>query len=547
MPVDLFPFDPTSSLPSRAASHVARPLLSRLPPIKRLLTVYRTARDGAPQAFAERILDTMKITVALRRGSLDMIPGAGPVIVAANHPHGAADGLALLSLVRQVRPDVRLLANRLLAAIPELREACCFVDPFSRPAAAARSRPGLRSALRWLRQGGTLIVFPAGEVARCTGADGVPCERAWLDTTGRLALATGASIVPAFIDGRNSPLFYRAARLHPLLATALLPLEFDRIRGARVSVSLAPALTSAADARGPTDRARQASAALGSLDCGTEVAALPPSALLIDAGQYAVYCARAHEMPRTLDEIGRLRAITYRAAGEGTGEAIDLDAFDADYLHLFAWDRRERQVVGAYRIGVVSEIVRRHGLAGLYTRTLFEYGPKLLEALGPALELGRSFVRPEYQRHHQPLLLLWRGIGAFVARHPEHRMLFGPVSISARYCDASHALLTAFLEQHHLDPSLARLVTPKHPRPHAPVHGRAIPADTDQADRQIREIERDGKPMPVLLRHYLKLRARALSFSVDPGFGHVLDALMAVDLTEVPANVRRRYLGAQAA
>jgi putative hemolysin len=287
--------------------------------------------------------------------------------------------------------------------------------------------------------------------------------------------------------------------------------------------------------------------ALGRTSCEIEIAGLPPDALLVDANRYRVYCASARDIPRTLDEIGRLRAIAFRAAGEGTGADVDLDAFDAEYHHLFSWDRVERRIVGAYRIGVVSEIVSRRGVAGLYTRTLFDYGPNLLEALGPALELGRSFVSPAYQRNHQALLLLWRGIGAFLSRRPEHRVLFGPVSISANYSNASHALLTAFLEQNHLDPSLARLVRPRHPRPRTITHDHAVPADTDQADRQIRQIESDGKPMPVLLRQYLKLHARALGFSVDPGFGHVLDALMAVNLTDVPPNILRRYLGPQAA
>jgi putative hemolysin len=549
MPVDPFPFDPPSSLPSRAAAYVARPLLSRLATVDGLLTIYREARQGPPDGFGDRVLSALNISIAADREMLDLIPASGPAIITANHPHGALDGLALLSVVRQVRRDVRLLANRLLSIVPELRPCCCFVDPFGGAAAVRRSLGGLREAHLLLRRGGAIVMLPAGEEAPRLAGDGVPVERAWLRTAARLAAATGAALIPAHIDGANSAGFYRAGRLHPLLRTALLPSEFLHKRNARVRVSFAPALKPAADPGGLTVTAQQASVALGRTTDSyeTEIATLPPEALLVDANRYGVYLARACEIPRTLGEIGRLRAIAFRAAGEGTGADVDLDAFDSEYLHLFAWDRVEQRIVGAYRLGVVSDIVRRRGVTGLYTRTLFDYGPKLLEALGPAVELGRSFVSPEYQRNHQALLLLWRGIGAFVSRNPEHRVLFGPVSISARYSDASHALLTAFLERNHLDPALARLVTPRHPRPRMSAHARAVPDDTDQADRQIRQIEGDGKPMPVLLRHYLKLHARALGFSVDPGFGHVLDALMAVNLTEVPPNILRRYLGAQVA
>jgi putative hemolysin len=558
MPVDIFPFDLPSSPRSRAA-HVARPLLSRLAGLSRLLTLYRDTRQGPVDTFGDRVLDALRIAITFDRSALDAIPRSEPVIVAANHPHGALDGLVLAALLRRVRPDVRVLANYLLSIVPELRASCFFVDPFDGRSAVARSLAGLRQSRRWLQNGGALIAFPAGEVAGTRGDDGVPIERPWSETVGRLAASTGATVLPAFIDGTNSSLFYRAGRLHPFLRTALLPRELLNKRGTRVHISLAAPFAPAAGAGELTARARDVVVGLAatsprlrasrhvaqaeSRTPGHEIDALSRDWLLVDAGRYRVYCARASEIPLTLAEIGRLRAIAYRAAGEGTAGEMDLDAFDRDYLHLFAWDRAEQRVIGAYRIGVVADIVRRRGVAGLYTRTLFDYGHDLIDALGPALELGRSFVRPEYQRNYQALLLLWRGIGAFLVRHPENRRLFGPVSISATYCDASHSLLAAFLEQNHLDASLARLISPKHPRPPNGRLSPVVPSGADEADRLIRELESDGKAMPVLLRQYLKLNACALGFSVDPEFGNVLDALMVVDLTTVRPNILRRYFG----
>jgi putative hemolysin len=541
MSVDHFPFDLPSSPCSRAA-YVARPLLSRLKGLSRLATLYCDTRQGPIDTFSDRVLDALEIAIAVDQDALDAVPESGPLIVAANHPHGALDGLALAALLRRVRPDVRVLANYLLSIVPELRASCFFVDPFDGRSAVARSLSGLRDSRRWLQNGGALITFPAGEVAGTRGKDGVPLERVWSETVGRLAASAGAALLPAFIRGANSSAFYRAGRLHPLLRTALLPRELLNKRGTRVHISLAAPLAPTVGARELTARAQDAVVALGT-SRETEIGRLPCSSLLVDSGRYRVYCARASEIPATLTEIGRLRALAYRAAGEGTGADVDLDGFDRDYLHLFAWDRSEQRVIGAYRIGVVSDIVRERGVDGLYTRTLFNYGQELVDALGPSLELGRSFVSPEYQRNYQALLLLWRGIGAFVVRHPEHRVLFGPVSISGTYCDASHALLAAFLEQNHLDASLARLVLPKHPRPRTGAVSSLIPTDADAADRLIREMESDGKAMPVLLRQYLKLNARAIGFSVDPEFGNVLDALMAVDLTRVQPNILRRYFG----
>jgi putative hemolysin len=542
MPVDNLPFDLPSSPRSRAA-HVARPLLSSVARFSRLLTLYCDTHQGPADTFGDRVLDALGIAIAADQSVLDTIPASGPLVVAANHPHGALDGLALAALLRRVRPDVRVLANYLLSIVPELHASCFFVDPFDSRSAVARSLAGLRDSRRWLQKGGALITFPAGEVAGRCGNDGVPLERAWSETVARLAESTGAALLPAFISGANSSWFYRAGRVHPLLRTAFLPHELLNKRGTRVQISFADPLVSTTGATELTARAQAAVVGLATATCETEIDGLSSDALLVDADRYRVYCAPASEIPLTLADIGRLRAIAYRAAGEGTGSDVDLDAFDRDYLHLFAWDRSERRVIGAYRIGVVADIVRRKGVAGLYTRSLFSYGPEFIHALGPALELGRSFVSPGYQRNYQALLLLWRGIGAFVVRHPEHRVLFGPVSISGTYCDASHALLAGFLEQNHLDSSLARLVSPKHPRPSNRTLRSVVPSDAEAADKLIREMESDGKSMPVLLRQYLRLNARALGFSVDPVFGNVLDALMAVDLTRVQPAILRRYFG----
>jgi hypothetical protein len=124
-------------------------------------------------------------------------------------------------------------------------------------------------------------------------------------------------------------------------------------------------------------------------------------------------------------------------------------------------------------------------------------------------------VRAEYQKNYSALLLLWKGIGQFVARNPHYRVLFGPVSISARYRDSSHDLLMAFLQQNRLDADLAKLVEATHPR-----IANAVPAvasaSIEEVDRLIAAAESDGKGVPILLRQYLKLNAKLLGFNVDP-------------------------------
>ena len=544
MPVDPFWIDPPPSLHGRVIANVARPLLTRLLGLETLRRIYFAACDATDSTFFERALRALQIDIDVATDDLQQIPLTGPTIVAANHPRGALDGLVLGATVSRIRPDTRLLANHLLQRIPELRSSCFFVDPFGGPLAEARSRAGLRAAHLWLRQGGAVVMFPAGEVSFKHDPSGRLIEQPWHETLGRLAVQTGASVVPVRIDGENSRWFYAAGRIHASLRTALLARELLTAQRSRVHVTIAPRIDATVDARALTHRAQQAT---GSPDDRTasvkdEIAQLPTDAVLVDAGRYRVFCATATQIPETLHEIGRLRAVTYQEAGEGSGATIDLDQFDRDYLHLFVWDGNASLVVGAYRLGG-TDVLANRGVGALYTRSLFAYGQELLDALGPALELGRSFVRPEYQRNYQALLLLWRGIGAFVVCNPHYRTLFGPVSISATYCDASLSLLTAFLEQNHLDSSLARMVTPLHPRPARLQAVGTVPSDADVANRSVSQLEGDGKRMPVLLRQYLKLNARALGFSVDPGFGDVVDALMAIDLAAVDPAILRRYFG----
>lgn len=533
--------------------------LLQLPPFRAL---YRAARKDDGRPFSSRALAVLRIEVVAALSDLVRLPRTGAAVIVANHPRGLADGLALLDLVRRVRPDVRVLTNYLVSAVSDLRDECVFIDPFGGRRASARNRSGLRRATRWLESGGTLIVFPSGEVAPRIGTDGMPVDGPWLPSAAKLASRVDAPIVPVYISGRNSQLFYRAGGLHPLLRTVLLPIELLRQVRSTVTVRVGNPLASARDdaasctaaVRSAVDKLAAAGAAIvapvPAPRMATEIRSLPSDALLLESGDYQVWCARAVDIPCTLREIGRLREVTFRGVGEGTGQAIDLDAFDEWYEHLFVWNAAREELVGAYRVGRSDEIARVRGVAGLYTHTLFEYDARLLARMSPALELGRSFVRAEYQRSSNALLLLWRGIGSLIARNPQYRFLFGPVSISNRYRDSSQRMLMAFLQQNHYNRELGELV-----RALNPVPDRESPGGTDaevagniaDVDRLIAATERDGKGMPVLLRQYLRLNAMLLGFNVDPQFGDVLDALMMVDLTRVDPAILARYVGRETA
>ena len=283
-----------------------------------------------------------------------------------------------------------------------------------------------------------------------------------------------------------------------------------------------------------------------------EIEALPGDQHLLTSGQFVVVYAGADQMPWCMQEIGRLREVTFRAAGEGTGRSCDIDLYDAYYLHLFVWDTAAQAIVGAYRLGLADEVLGRYGKAGLYTQSLFKYRTRLLHELNPAIELGRSFVRAEYQRSFAPLVLLWRGIGRFISRSPRYAVLFGPVSISDSYLPVSRTLIVDYLNTHRVDPALARYVKPRHR-----FQGERGPdyceidlssvSDIDEMSHLIERIEADSKGVPILLKHYLKLGGRVLGFSADEQFANALDGLIVVDLRRSDPRLLARYMGEQAA
>ncbi|MFZ4395639.1 MAG: GNAT family N-acetyltransferase, partial [Kiritimatiellia bacterium] len=231
----------------------------------------------------------------------------------------------------------------------------------------------------------------------------------------------------------------------------------------------------------------------------------------------------------------------------------DVDRFDKYYWHLFMWNKARQEVVGGYRLGMVDRIVEDYGVKGLYTRTIFRFDERFLNRIQPAIELGRSFVRPEYQRAYTSLLLLWKGISAFIGKHPRYRILFGPVSITNEYREASRNMIIESLRRVRMSSDLADLVKPRLP-PRPPraaewnqLEYRDFFDDMDRVAGLVEEVEPDHKGMPVLLRQYLKLGGRLVAFNVDPDFSFVVDGLILVDLKGADPKILRRYMGNEVA
>ncbi|MDX2200938.1 MAG: GNAT family N-acyltransferase [Phycisphaerae bacterium] len=575
---------------SDRAYDFARPLVERVLGLADLNAKHARLQSRDPnQTFIEGAIGEVGFRYEFDEAALRAIPAAGPLVIVANHPYGGADGLVMFDLLRRVRDDARSLSTFILGRIPEMARQAFFVDPFGGAEAAKRSRAGLRDAISWLRDGHTLLTFPAGEVASFRWRDRRVSDPPWLSTVGKLIDRTDATVVPMWFEGRNSALFHAAGLIHPRLRTALIPRELIAMRGKTVRVHIGEPLPidrlrravhvdreggetgnedfanglmhylrlrvqllseRSATGRKQTPKPAGADHALSGerRDLSDEVRSLPPQALLVRHGHFGVYCAAADQIPHTLQEIGRLRELAFRAVGEGTGRAADLDRFDPHYQHLFAWDHSRNEVAGAYRLGPTDELLARFGPGGLYTQSLFEFSPRLLQQISPAIELGRSFVSLGYQRDYAPLMLLWKGIGAFAARHPRYRRLFGVVSISDEFSCVTQELLMAFLRANQFDEELARGVRARRPpkirmRELDANACRAMVRDIRDVEQLVRDLEADHRGMPVLLRQYLKLDAKILGFNVDPEFGNTLDALALVDLPKVDRSILTRFMG----
>ena len=532
-------------------------------------------RSGGVQPVLERTLTALNVRTLISARDLALIPKQGPVVAVANHPFGLMEGAILVSVLCSVRPDVKILANHLLSQLPGSAENCIFVDPFGGQDATRANRKGLKESIAWLERGGLLAVFPAGEVAHLNLMKGGVTDPEWNRNIARIIRLTGASVLPVYFPGANSAMFQLLGFLHAKVRTALLAHEFlnktNRSIEVRIGNPIAPAKLRTyqddlaltrylrhrtyllQDRAAPAAKASKATfepvaAPVMSELVAADVAKLPFERSLVDTPEFTVLLARAREVPNALREIGRLREVTFRQTGEGTGKSFDLDAFDDHYWHLFVWNKEAREIAGAYRLGPSDEILPNSGVAGFYTSSLFHWNHSFLNRTGPALELGRSFVRAEYQKTYSPLLLLWKGIGQFLVRNPRYKVLFGPVSISNEYTVASRQLMVMFLSAFRHSIELAPLVRARNPFRRRPskltreLVGETV-WDIEELSALVADVETDRKGVPVLLKQYLRLGGELVAFNVDRKFANALDGLIVVDLRKTDQRLLERYLG----
>ena len=574
----------------RIGAGLSRPLIEHtlcFPQLNKIYAKTQDVDDGL--SFTNRVLSVMNVQWDIGNNEEAPFPQEGPLVIVANHPFGGIEGLLMISMLERFRPDGKIMANYLLAMMPEIRDRFFFVDPFGGADSKRANLRSMKASLKWLEDGHALAVFPAGEVSSIDLKTGKVRDPAWSPTIARLVRRSNATVLPVFFTGGNGAFFNMAGLIHPRLRTMLLPKQFVNKRNHHIHAEVGQPIPwhdmegYATDEEliqylrlrtyvlGERESAKSPRRIFGGKakssprkpyqepivpaippeELEAEIASLPESALLLESKGMAVIHARAAEIPKCMREIGRLREVTYRAVGEGTNHEIDLDAYDEYYVHLFIWNREKREIVGAYRLGLADEICGRLGVHGLYTVTCFKYDRRLIDRIQPCIELGRSWVRVEYQRAFSSLLLLWRGICVFICRHPHYTTLFGPVSISSDYLDASRNMILRSLRLSNFEKDLSRLVRPRHRLRKAKkaewnrADFDAYIDDLDLVSKMVQDIEADQKGVPILLRQYIKMGGKFLAFNVDPEFNYCLDGLIAVDLPKSDPKLMGRYMGVE--
>jgi len=541
------------------------PALMKLMKLDKINKLYDKVADFQGRECLEAFLAEMRITYEIPSTDLANLPKEGPFITVSNHAYGGLDGIILMHLVSEERPDLKVIVNFLLSRIKPLENFFLPVNAFDKNVSSRSSIKGIRLAKESLQNGSPLGLFPAGEVSHI-GPSGQVEDLPWHTPIVKFIQNAGVPVVPIYFGGHNSARFMRRAKLHPMLQTASLPSEVLNKKGQRISIRIGAPVSVAEQQRcqdykelGNYLRARTYALAANiekedkykDLEHAApiaiakqndlairEIEQLPSRNCLFKINNFAAYFAPYSFIPNLMYEIGRKREEAFRSVGEGTYQPLDLDPYDRNYHHLVLWDTEKKAIVGAYRIGMGAELMKRFGPTGFYNSTLFQFDEKFEPVLRQSLELGRAFISHEYRYETIPMMLLFKGLFHIMLRNEEYRYFIGPVSISSWYPKLYQSLIQKYIMEHHSTPDYQDCV---HPRcPFVPEFGLVNPdvllrdiQTPEQLDRLLMRMSNRQYRLPSLVKRYLKLNAKVVVFNIDKEFNDSLDGFIVCDVQEV--------------
>ncbi len=525
--------------------------------------------------FMNALLNEFEIRFEIPEADLKRLPKTGPFITISNHPLGGIDGILLLKLLLEHRTDFKIIANFLLHRIEPLKSYVMPVNPFEGHKDVKSSLMGFKGAMQHLQDGHPLGIFPAGEVS--TYRDGkLVVDKPWEVAAMKLVKKANVPVVPIYFHAKNSKLFYRLAKMSDTLRTAKLPSELLTQKERLIKVRIGnPIPVKDQEEHESLDdfteflrkktyvlsnpfqkkkllenipktikipkQPKQIAGAISVEAMEAEIQSLTEQGKrLLSSKNYEVYFAPATDIPNVLQEIGRLREITFREVGEGTNQATDLDEYDSYYHHMFLWDNDAKMIAGAYRMGLGEKIYASHGIDGFYLQSLFRFEPELYDMMSKSIEMGRAFIIKQYQQRPMPLFLLWKGIVHTTLRYPNHKFLIGGVSISNQFSDFSKSLMIEFMKSNYYDPYVAQYINPKKEYKVKLKDADKdfifdeSEADLNKFDKLIEEVEPGSLRLPVLIKKYIKQNAKVVAFNVDPLFNNAVDGLMYIRIADLP-------------
>lgn len=566
--------------------------IMRLTKINEVNQLYDVLKNKKGKDFFDAFVRERNLKYIVFAEDLAKVPKTGPFILVSNHPLGAIDGILMTKILTEIRPDFKIMGNFLLEKIEPMKPFVISVNPFEGRKDARNSSVGMRETLKHLQSGGCVGIFPAGEVSNKNNEFGEILDKTWEKPALKLVKMAKVPVVPMYFHAKNSRVFYHFSKLHPDLQTLLLPAEMMhnrekpiRIRiGRQISVKVLEdhdtieemgeflqkkiymlksyyekRRTIAEQLKLPNLKLNFALLKEENVvqniidetpqeDLINEINALyKADKMLFRNGIYEVFFAAYSEIPSIMREIGRQRELTFRKIGEGSNLPFDLDEYDEHYRHLFLWDNKAQKLAGAYRMALGSEVMKKHGINGFYTSSLFEFDPELRPFFRKVIEMGRAYISAEYQQKPLPLFLLWRGIVHVCLRNPEHKFLMGGVSISDKFSEFSKSLMIEFMRSNYYDSAVAQYIHPKNEFK-VKLKDRdkhlffdEVESDLNKLDKIIDDLEPEMR-LPVLIKKYIKQNAKVVSFNVDPSFNDAIDGLMYIRISELPESTIKPVL-----
>ena len=273
-------------------------------------------------------------------------------------------------------------------------------------------------------------------------------------------------------------------------------------------------------------------------------------------GGNEIYRINCHNAPNVLQEIGRLRELTFRTSGGGTGEEVDLDEHDFGpyaYEQLIVWSPEDEEIIGGYRYLVCAEAQDQDGNYHLSTTHYFEFSTAFKEKYLPnTIELGRSWVQPNYQPTVNPkkglfaLDNIWDGLGALIRFYPSTKYFFGKVTMYPDYDTSSRDFLLFFLQ--HFFPDSEQLIKAYHPLQIGNTSAYAALIEGKEYKDAFKElnsfVRERGTFIPPLMNIYMNLSATMKTFdtAVNPDFGNVEETGILVTIADIYPDKKERHL-----